>query len=144
MSELNKRQIAKAATREKAIQAALKLWSVPGSYEENGIREIADHMKMSTGAVFSNFATKGDLWRAAYDCEPPVDSILTRSAPALFKALESLIEVRPEVARDTSMGAAEAWIVAEGVIERIKDQLLEQERRLNGEMDPIPAMDLAA
>jgi AcrR family transcriptional regulator len=144
MIKPNKRQISKAATRDKAVQAALKLWSVPGSYEDHGIREIAHHMSMSTGAIFANFESKADLWRAAFDCDAPVDSVLTRAAPALFKALESLIEIRPEVARETQSGVADSWLEAEAIIERIKDQLLDEERPLHGAMDAMPAMDMAA
>ena len=77
---LNRRVVAKAATRAKVIAAAAKLWSVPGTYEIVGIREIAAEIGMSTGAVFSNFASKADLWREAMGYEPPVDCAEVREA----------------------------------------------------------------
>jgi len=75
----NKRQLAKAATRAKLIAAARKLWAEPGTYEAIGIREIADEMGMSTGAVFANVASKADLWRIAMGYEPPVDGAEVRA-----------------------------------------------------------------
>lgn len=71
--KLNRRQQAKAATRFKLVSSAARLWSEPFSYEGVGIREIAADAGYSTGAVFANFASKGDLWRAAMGYEPPVD-----------------------------------------------------------------------
>lgn len=75
---MSKRELSKAATRQKVIAAAKALWAEPGSYHQNGIRDLADAMGMSTGSVFSNFESKDDVWRAAFGCEPPVDSHLTR------------------------------------------------------------------
>lgn len=68
----------KAATRELAISTARKCWADPGTYETQGMREIAAAMGMSTGAIFANFASKADLWRAAMGYEPPVDCVETR------------------------------------------------------------------
>lgn len=79
----NKRQIAKAATRAKMIAAARTMWAEPGTYEAIGIREIAEEMGMSTGAVFANVASKADLWRIAMGYEPPVDG------PAVRKLLRA-------------------------------------------------------
>lgn len=84
---VTKRDLKKMATAKRAIDAARKLWAEPGSYNKNGIREIAAEMKMSTGAVFANYEGKDALWLAAFDCPPPVDSFLTRSA--LSAALHS-------------------------------------------------------
>lgn len=80
LKPISRREQAKQATREKAIAAAKALWTEPGSYTTNGIREIAKHMGMSTGAVFANFACKDDLWWVAFGSPPPVDSALTRAA----------------------------------------------------------------
>ena len=77
---LNRRQAAKALTRSKVIAAARKLWAEPGTYENQGIREIAAEMGMSTGSIFSNFASKADVWREAMGYEPPVDSAEVREA----------------------------------------------------------------
>lgn len=145
---MNQRTARKAATREKTITAAKALWRDPGSYSVNGIREVAAMIGMSTGAVFSNFDTKGDLWRAAFDCEPPIDGVLTRAAPDLIGALQGLIEVRPEINGDEDPFAAQAWRIAETVIERVKAQLLEEEAArspTSAEAEPsVPALDMAA
>lgn len=135
-NRLNKRQLAKAATRQKVIDGARACWKKPGSYVERtaggaGIREIAKHIKMSTGAVFANFDSKDDLWRAAFGCEPPIDSVMTRAAPALFEALQDLVDavsVKPEEHRPYPA------LVAAGLLDRLKEQLLdEQAQRENAE-----------
>ena len=79
---VTKRDLKKMATRQRALAAARKLWAEPGSYNENGIREIAAEMKMSTGAVFANFESKDDLWSEAFGFPPPVDSYCTRAGLA--------------------------------------------------------------
>ena len=89
---LNRRAAAKAATRAKVIAAAAKLWSVPGTYEIVGIREIAAEIGMSTGAIFSNFASKADLWREAMGYEPPVDCAEVREALKAAAAWGSKLE----------------------------------------------------
>lgn len=77
---LNRRQLAKAATRTKVMDAARRLWAEPGSYEAGDIRSIAKAAGMSTGAVFANFDSKADLWRAVMGYEPPVDCAAVREA----------------------------------------------------------------
>lgn len=80
---MNRRQLAKAATRAKLIAAAQKLWAEPGTYVEKsgvGIREIAAEAGVSTGAVFANWESKADLWREAMGYEPPVDCEEVREA----------------------------------------------------------------
>lgn len=127
---LNRRQYAKAATRQKVIDGATELWSEPGSYKEkggNGLREIATHIGMSTGAVFANFDCKDDLWRAAFGCEPPIDSVLTRAAPDLFKTLQALVEIRADLKlRPYDAYSHRVLDDAEALIERIKDQQLDE------------------
>lgn len=144
---LNKRQNAKAATRQKVIDGAKALWAEPGSYKEKGgagIREIAAHIKMSTGAVFANFETKDDLWRAAFECEPPIDSVLTRAAPELFQALQDLVDIRPEVSKGDDAFAAQTWRIAEALLERVKDQLLEEQRKAEAKTPQPPAVTPSA
>ncbi len=140
---LNKRENAKAATRKKVINGAKALWAEPGSYKEKGgagIREIAAHIKMSTGAVFANFETKDDLWRAAFGSEPPIDSVLTRAAPELFQALQDLVDIRPEVSKGDDAYAAQTWRIAESLLERVKDQLLEEQCKAKvPAAQPLPA-----
>lgn len=69
----NRRVAAKALTKSKVMLSARALWEQPGTYEAVGIREIAKGAGMSTGAVFANFNSKADLWRAVMGYEPPVD-----------------------------------------------------------------------
>lgn len=147
---LNKRQLAKAATREKVLKAARELWAEPGSYERGTIRQIAEAAGMSTGAIFANFKGKAELWAAAFETRHAAgDSVLTRAAPDLFKALQGLIEVRPEIARDEDPYAAKAWRIAEAVVERVQGQLVDEEARRAAacaESDGLaaPEMDMAA
>ena len=89
---LNKRQHAKALTRQKVLDAARKLWATPGSYERGTIRAIAQEAGMSTGAVFANFDGKAALYAAAFDTDHAAgDSVLSRAAPELFQALQDLV-----------------------------------------------------
>jgi AcrR family transcriptional regulator len=80
----NRRVAAKAATRARVIAAATRRWAKPGTYEIEGIREIAAEAGMSTGAIFANFASKADLWREVMGYEPPVDG------PEVRQLLQSL------------------------------------------------------
>ena len=121
---MNKRSTAKAKTRTKVIDGAKALWKEPGTYHTNGIREIAVYIGMSTGAVFANFASKDELWRAAFECEPPVDSVLTRAAPALHKALQDLVDVMSMKPEDQPLFPA---IMAADLLDRLKNQLLDEE-----------------
>lgn len=88
---MNNREASKAKTRQKAIDAARKLWGPAGGYDAHGIRDICAEMGMTIGAMFNSFTSKADLWRATFDCEPPVDSAMTRAAPALLDALKGSI-----------------------------------------------------
>lgn len=126
----NKRQLAKAATREKVLKAARTLWAEPGSYERGTIRQIAEVAGMSTGAIFANFKGKADLWAAALETDHAVgDGVLTRAAPELFLAIQQLLEVRPEIPRDEDPFVIRAWQSAEALVERLNDQLLDEEAR---------------
>lgn len=75
---MNKRQLAKAATRAKLVEVARALWAEPGTYEAVTIRVIAKAAGKSTGAIFANWSGKEDLWREAMGFEPPVDSAEVR------------------------------------------------------------------
>jgi len=141
---VNQRTARKAATREKTITAAKALWRDPGSYSVNGIREVAAMIGMSTGAVFSNFDTKDDLWRAAFGCAPPIDGVLTRAAPDLYKALQDLVDACAAEPEDQPLFPA---FSAASLLDRVKEQLLDEEAAraaaIDGE-DATPAMDMAA
>lgn len=137
---LNKRQLAKAATRQKVLDAARKLWATPGSYERGTIRAIAREAGMSTGAIFANFDDKAALYAAAFETSHVAgDSALSRAAPDLFRALEAVVEIRCDL--NLRPGDAYGHRVlddAEALIERIKDQLLEDGPRLEADADAGP------
>lgn len=131
---INKRDAAKAKTRQRVMDAARKVWTAPGSYNNNGsIRDIAKKAGMSTGAIFANFDSKEDLWLAVFECPAPIDSALTRAAPEMRRVLQNLIEQRPEVIGTQPVQIAKDWADAERIIEQLKDhelanQNLDQER----------------
>ncbi|MGX1587313.1 TetR/AcrR family transcriptional regulator [Brevundimonas diminuta] len=83
--KLNKRQLAKAATRAKVIAAAQNLFFSVG-FEAATIRDIAEDAGMSTGAVFANFKDKADLYRAVYGHDPLTPEQGLRLAQALREA----------------------------------------------------------
>ena len=65
-----KRAEAKAATRARVLEAARLAFERDG-YEAATIREIAHIAQRSTGAVFSNFSGKAELYEAVYG-HPPI------------------------------------------------------------------------
>lgn len=69
---MNKRQQAKALTRDKVLSAARRVFVTEG-YENATIRLIAKTAGVSTGAVFNSFTGKEDLWRAATGLPTPDD-----------------------------------------------------------------------
>jgi TetR/AcrR family transcriptional regulator, cholesterol catabolism regulator len=54
------RQVRKAATRNRVIEAARDLFDTQG-YQGTTIREIARHADVSVGSVFTSFASKGEI-----------------------------------------------------------------------------------
>jgi AcrR family transcriptional regulator len=71
----------KAATRARLVEAA-GLDFIAHGYDAVGLRDIAQHAGLSTGAIFANFTSKHDLLEAvleAYAGDP-----LDRAAWALF------------------------------------------------------------
>ncbi|WP_409516059.1 MULTISPECIES: TetR/AcrR family transcriptional regulator [unclassified Brevundimonas] len=65
----NRRQLAKAQTRAKVLDAGKSLFEEVG-YERATIRAVARRIGMSTGAVFASFTDKAELYRAVYDHAP--------------------------------------------------------------------------
>lgn len=82
----NRRKLAKAATHARAIEAARTLF-LDGGYFTTTMRQIADRMAMSTGAIFANFTDKAGLWRAAVGGPAP--------DPALAEEWAILAATRP-------------------------------------------------
>lgn len=65
---VNRRQVAKARTRLKVLEAARNLFAERG-YDAATIRDIAKGAGMSTGAVFANFQDKAELFEAVFSEE---------------------------------------------------------------------------
>ena len=64
-----KRHDQKVATRAKVLEAARRCFQARG-YDATTIRMVAAAAGTSTGAVFSNFAGKDELYAAAYGNAP--------------------------------------------------------------------------
>lgn len=69
-----KRGRAAAHTRSKVLAAAADLFATRG-YPNVGIRDVAKAVGMSTGAVFSHFKDKDELWLTATGREPPMERV---------------------------------------------------------------------
>lgn len=112
---ITQRDLSKERTREKTIQAA-RLAFGSTDYHKVTIRDLASAMNMSTGAIFSNFDGKAELWSVAMKNTPvPADTSLTRAASALLVALEASVE---GLARNS-----EAWVQAHEAIRLAKAPL---------------------
>jgi AcrR family transcriptional regulator len=85
----NRRQQAKAATRQKVLTAAENLFDRVG-YKAGTIRDIAVGAGMSTGAVFANFEDKDALYLAIYGHPALTPEQGRHLAAALRKAVEFL------------------------------------------------------
>ena len=70
----NRRQQAKAATRARLVDSARFLFAHVG-YFNVGIRDVAQRMGMSTGAVFNQVDDKQQLWRLAMGGPPPSEAL---------------------------------------------------------------------
>lgn len=97
-----------ARTREAVVAAARDLFT-DCRYEAVTIRDVARRAKFSTGAIFSHFENKEDLWRAAMGTPPPIDSDLTRAAPLMRDALAGLWAIRPTNWADVDDQDQDAW-----------------------------------
>ena len=107
------RQLARERTRTK-ILAAAKILFTRHAYATVTIRMLANEIQMSTGAIFANFADKADVWRAAMECEPPLDGPIVRAAHEMQHARRGLIAVRPSNWReDLDPDCRAAWSAAE-------------------------------
>ena len=114
---LNRRQLAKARTRDKVLAAVRALAAEGRTWQQVTIRQIAVRAGMSTGAVFANWSDKADLWREAFGQEPPVDGPAVRAAHATLAALKGLVAVRPTNWDDVEdPESAAAWRAADVAI----------------------------
>lgn len=85
----NRRQLAKAATRQKVLDAAENLFGTAG-YKAATIRGIAKDAGMSTGAVFANFEDKDALYLAIHGHPALTPEQGLHLAAALRRAVEFL------------------------------------------------------
>ena len=114
-----RRDQAKAATRQKVLEAAARLFATT-PYAQVTIRRLVAEVGLSTGAVFANFRDKADLWRQAMGSEPPLDGPAMRAAPQMMAALTGLLAIRPsnwfedEEAATAWRAAAAAAALAQG------------------------------
>lgn len=88
-ARLNRRQQAKAATRQKVLDAAENLFGTAG-YKAATIRGIAKGAGMSTGAVFANFEDKDALYLAIHGHPALTPEQGLHLAAALRRAVEFL------------------------------------------------------
>jgi AcrR family transcriptional regulator len=86
---LNRRQQAKAVTRQKVLDAAKNLFATVG-YKAATIRGIAKGAGMSTGAVFANFEDKDALYLAIHGHPALTPEQGLHLAAALRRAVEFL------------------------------------------------------
>lgn len=77
------RKLAKASSRDKIVASAKTCFQTLG-YERAVIRDIAHTAGMSTGAVFSNFSGKADLYQEVYG-HPPVSPEAARDLLAALQ-----------------------------------------------------------
>lgn len=87
----NKRYINQAANRQHIIDAATILFHQVG-YEDATIRAIAKRAGLSTGAIFSNFKDKADLWTHITKLPPPADGSLYRASRDMLTTLVKAAE----------------------------------------------------
>ena len=108
---------AKAATRARIVAAARSLFTlIP--YEQATLRHICQEAGVTMGAVTNHFVDKAEIWRAAMQCEPPVDSALTRAAGSMLAALKSLVALKndPAALAAPNERVDLAWAAAEKAI----------------------------
>lgn len=105
----NRRQQAKARTAAKILTVAKALFDA-GGYEPATIREIAKAAGMSTGAVFANYDSKADLYRAIYGHAPVTPNGGRRMLDVLNRVSKVLDQ---EIARRRTAG--EDWLALEGL-----------------------------
>lgn len=66
----SRRQAKKVVTHDKIVATARRLFRERG-YDGVGMRNLADEIGMSTGALFGHFGSKDKIWEAAIGGPPP-------------------------------------------------------------------------
>jgi AcrR family transcriptional regulator len=96
---LNRRQQAKARTRQKLVETARRLF-LAGGYFDTTMRDIARAMGMSTGAIFAQVDTKEALWRLAIGGPAPSTQLAEQVALLEAEHPDWPYLLRKEVARE--------------------------------------------
>lgn len=112
---MNKRVEARERTRTKIIESARHLFKTH-AYEDVTIRRLIKVTGMSAGGIFNVFDDKAAIWRAAMECEPPIDRVVTRHADELAASLDRLVEA---CRSDNRAGIEEALAQAEALLARL-------------------------
>lgn len=110
-----KRQVAKAATRARILAAATVLFDRLG-YDAVTIRDIANEARMSTGALFSCWAGKEDLFAEAF----PADQARRRIAEGVCLALHGphAWETATRAHRDLCLQAADRALESRALLQK--------------------------
>ncbi|MEH0194530.1 helix-turn-helix domain-containing protein [Caulobacter sp. CCNWLY153] len=103
MSPISNRAQAAAATRERVLTAAGKLFSARG-YERVTIRDIAERATLTVGAVYGHFTDKERLFDACF----PSDSRQRRVAEAMLNAFKA----DPDAWRLATAAVRDRWLAA--------------------------------
>lgn len=112
------RAVAKAATRERLLDAGLRVFSLRG-YEGATVRQIADEADCTTGALFAHFPTKQALFLVLLDeryltkIAALSDTLAAASTPAeAMRALDLRFAGLRENEGDWDLLATEFWLYA--------------------------------
>ncbi len=100
------REERRADTRERLLDAAAKVFNRLG-YHGASLEAVAEAAGFTKGAVYSNFATKQDLFLALLERSNDTRVAATEEALASW-SLEQAIEATPEALRRQA-GSEEAW-----------------------------------
>ena len=104
----------KAVTRERILTAARDLFA-DRDYAGARLRDVCRISGVSIGGLHGHFSDKADLWRAAMECEPPLDGDLVRAAAPILDMLGRLRADRPEE-WDEAPDRAAAWLRVEAAL----------------------------
>lgn len=108
---------AQAVTKARLISAARRVFAQQG-FEGASVDAIAEEAGMTKGAIYSNFATKEDLFLSVLDdCmdreEQTLEAIFTEQPQSRMEALHHYLTSAPDQQKgDWELLAAEFWLYA--------------------------------
>ena len=131
-----RRDESQAQTREALLSAARDLFDAKG-FAATSIADIADEAGYTTGAVYSNFANKDDLFLAVLERQLTAEMLALQEALSAEKTIGARLEVagrwyasQAGFGRRRTQAFAELALLA-GSNERTHSRLQEQRRRLH-------------